>query len=177
VRAGIASDPIDYQESSHRAYVAIPKKSIAWLTTEPVLRQFGSTQESARASYLQFMGQPEGEALLEKLRQGGSHGHILGDDDFLNRVLPRDSISDTQDGPDVSLDDLTARVAQACRVSEEGILSKSKSRSLVQARTILAILAVDHHHFTLKAVAHHLGRNEATISRQINKNRGQALPF
>jgi chromosomal replication initiation ATPase DnaA len=123
------------------------------------------------------MGQPEGEALLEKLRQGGSHGHILGDDDFLNRVLPRDSISDTQDGPNVSLDDLTARVAQACRVSEEGILSKSKSRSLVQARTILAILAVDHHHFTLKVVAHHLGRNEATISRQINKNRGQALPF
>lgn len=179
VRAGIASNPIDYQECSHRAYVAIPKKPIAWLTTEPVLRQFGTTQELAQASYLQFMGQPEGEDLRKKLRRGGSHGHILGDDDFVKRVLPREAGSDKSepDGADVSLDDLTAQVARACLVPKEGILSKSKSRPLVEARTILALMAVDHHHFTLKAVAQYLNRNEATISRQINKHRGQALPF
>ncbi|MDZ7664815.1 MAG: transposase [Desulfotignum sp.] len=177
VRAGIVSDPIDYQKSSHRAYVAIPKTPIAWLTTEPVLRQFGNTRESARAAYLQFMGRPEGEDLLEKLRLGGSHGHILGDDDFVDRILPRDSVPDRLDEAGVSLDELAIQVARACNVSKEGILSKSKSRPLVKARTMLAILAVDRHHFTLNAVAQYLGRNEATISRQISKNRGQALPF
>ncbi len=179
VRAGIVSDPIDYQKSSHRAYVAIPKTPIAWLTTEPVLRQFGNTRESARAAYLQFMGRPEGEDLLEKLRQGGSHGHILGDEDFVDRVLPIESELNKPKpgGIDVSLHDLIEQVARACHVSKEGILSKSKSRPLVKARTMLAMLAVDRHGFTLKSVAQYLGRNEATISRQISKNRGQALFF
>ncbi|MFU8769200.1 MAG: transposase [Desulfotignum sp.] len=177
VRAGIVSDPIDYQESSHRAYVAIPKTPIAWLTTEPVLRQFGSTRESARAAYLQFMGRPEGADLLETLRQGGSHGHILGDDAFVDRILPRESLPEKPDGTGLSLDDLTVQVARACQVSKQGILSTSKSRPLADARTLLAMLAVDHHRFTLRAVAQYLGRNEATVSRQLSKMRGQALPF
>jgi putative transposase len=177
VRAGIVSDPIDYRRCSHRAYVEIPKTPIAWLTTEPVFQQFGTTRESARAEYLQFMGQPEGEDLLQKLRQGGSHGHILGDDHFVDRVLPRDSKLDKPGGADVNLDYLTAQVARACQVTKEGILSRSKSCKLVEARAMLAMLAVDHHHFTLKAVARYLDRNEATISRLIKNNRGQALLF
>jgi putative transposase len=181
VRSGIVSDPIDYQECSHRAYVAIPKTPIAWLTTQPLLQQFGDTRESARAAYLHFMGQPEEEVLLDKLRQGGSHGHILGDDDFVDRVIPREGESGKPDRANVSLDELTAQVARICQVPKEGLLSKSKNRQLVEARIMLAMLAVDRHHVTLKEVARYLGRNEATISRQINKNRvknrGQALLF
>ena len=115
------------------------------------------------------MGRPDGEDLLEMIRQGGSHGHILGDDDFVDRVLPRESVPDKPDEAGVSLDDLTVQVARACQVSKEGMLSRSKSRQLVEARTLLAMLAVDHHHFTLRAVAQYLGRNEAAVSRQIAK--------
>lgn len=187
VRAGIVSDPLDYWQSSHRAYAAIPEKPISWLTTEPVLRQFGATREMAHAAYLHFMGQPEGEKLLDMLRHGGSHGHILGDDDFVARVRPQTSEphpadegrgeATTRSGPHLSLDHLTARVAEACQVQVAGMLGKSKSRPLVEARMILAMLAMDHYHCTLQSVARHLNRNEATISRQVTRLRERMTKF
>jgi putative transposase len=192
VRAGIVKDPMDYRESSHRAYVAISENlplPVPWLTPEPALRQFGHTRETARAAYLHFMGQPEEVDLLTLLRQGGSHGHILGQDDFIDkaRALAAERAeraeSKERAGPgggrppelslDLDMDKLAERVAHAWQLSVHSILSKSKSRPVVEARIVLALMAMDYCQYSLREVSRYLGRDESTIGRQILRLRGR----
>ncbi|MBC8438899.1 MAG: transposase [Deltaproteobacteria bacterium] len=86
VRAELVTDPLDYPESSHHAYLA-PDKASHWLSVDPALKLFGHTQEAAQIKYRHFMGQPLEADLLELLRKGGKEGRILGDDDFVHKAL------------------------------------------------------------------------------------------
>jgi REP element-mobilizing transposase RayT len=171
VRADLVTDPRDYQDSSHICYLA-PQKAYHWISVDPALKLFGTTEAEAQAGYLEFMGQEVDEEDLELLRKGGSKGRILGDDDFLRKVL-----NYTGEQPvslsDMSLDELTALVAEKKKISSREIVSKSMGKSAVQARAVIALLAVDYAGCPLKDVAQYFGRDSSNMSRQVKKFRNR----
>jgi putative transposase len=173
VRAQLVNDPLDYPESSHRTYLSSDKVSRR-LCVDPALKLFGHTQENARIKYRHFMGQPLEEAYLELLRKGGTDGHILGDDNFVQKVFHQ-----AEDPPvsDMSLDALTVLVAEKYNVFSQDILSKNRSRPVVEARAVIALLAVDFTRHTLKEVSQYLGREISTMSRQVINLRDRITKF
>lgn len=173
VRAELVTDPLEYSGSSHHAYLD-PDKAADWLSIDPALKLFGPTKESARLRYLHFMGQPIESARLELLRKGSVEGRILGDDDFVHKALHQ-----TGEVPvsGISLDTLTILVADAQGVPRQKIISQSRSRSVVEARAVIALLAADYTRHTLNEVAAYLGREISTMSKHVKKLREKISRF
>jgi putative transposase len=154
VRAELVTDPMDYPESSHRAYLA-PDKAYQWLSIDQALKLFGQTEDAAQARYLHFMGQPVEAETLGLLRKGGMEGRILGDDDFVQKALNK---TGEQSVSNISLDTLTVLVAEKYHIARQNIISKNRRRSGVEARAVIALLAVDCTQHNLKDVSRYLGR-------------------
>lgn len=85
VRAGMVRDPAEYWWSSHRAYLGT--ETIAWLSTEWVLSQFGMQLSVARRGYKEFVREGVGEEHREEFYQGRADTRMLGDDQFVEGVL------------------------------------------------------------------------------------------
>jgi REP element-mobilizing transposase RayT len=173
VRADLVADPLDYPDSSHHAYLA-PDKAPQWLSIDPGLKLFGHTKEAALAGYLYFMGQPIESKHLELLRKGGKQGHILGDDNFVNKALNQVG---EQPASDISLDALTDLVAEKYNIIRQDLISKSRSKPVVEARAVIALLAVECTRHTLKDVSLYLEREISNMSRQVKKLREKAKKF
>jgi len=173
VRAQLVTDPLDYSESSHRTYLASDKDSRR-LSVDPILKLFGQTQEDARIKYRHFMGQPLEAEHLELLRKGGTDGHILGDENFVHRAFHQ---AEDQSVSNISLDTLTVLVAEKYNIFSQNILSKNRSRPVVEARAVIALLAVDCTRHTLKEVSQYLGREISTMSRQVINLRDKITKF
>jgi REP element-mobilizing transposase RayT len=58
LKAGLAADPAVYPWSSHRVYLGIAKAQ--WLSTKPLLRQFGQSAGDGVLEYRKFMAQAAG---------------------------------------------------------------------------------------------------------------------
>ncbi len=82
---------------------------MAWLCVDLALKLFDSTESAAQTRYLHFMGQPVDEERLDALRKGNQQGRILGDAEFVRKVLDK---SDTPRGTDMGLNTLTRIVAE-----------------------------------------------------------------
>ena len=86
VRAGVVKDPEDYVWSGHRAYLGF--ETIPWLTTDWVLSLFSRRLSIARKAYMRFVHEGKGVGYQEEYHRGsGIDSRILGDDDFIDRVL------------------------------------------------------------------------------------------
>lgn len=173
VRAELVADPLEYPESSHRAYLS-PDKASQWLSIDPALKLFGHTEETAQSRYLHFMGQPVETELLELLRNGGSQGRILGDDDFVGKVLNH---AGEQSVSSISLDALTVLVAEKYNLSRQNIISKARNRSAAEVRAVIALLAADYTRHTLNEVSVYLGREISTMSKQVKTLRNKMTKF
>jgi putative transposase len=145
-----------------------------WLSVDPGLKLFGHTQEAAQLKYRHFMGQPLEADLLELLRKGGEEGRILGDDDFVHKALNR---SGEQSASDISLDTLAVLVAEKYNIPRQNIISKSRSRPVVEARAVIALLAVDYTRHTLKDVSRYLEREISTMSKRVTNLRDKITRF
>ena len=82
----------------------------------------------------------------------------------------------------ISLDALTVLVAEKYNVFSQNILSKNRSRPVVEARAVIALhcvalLAVDFTRQTLKEVSQYLGREISTMSRQVINIRDKITKF
>ncbi len=173
VRAGLVSDAADYGNSSHGAYLD-PNRSVAWLSVDPALKLFDSTESAAQTRYLHFMGQPVDEERLDALRKGNQQGRILGDAEFVQKVVDK---SDTPEVSDMGLNTLTRIVAEKMTVSDTDILSSSRCRKTTQARAMIALLAVDNTQHSLRDVAGYLNRDITTLCKQVSKLRRQREKF
>ena len=173
VRAELVTDPLDYPESSHRAYLALDKVP-HWLSINPALKLFGQTEETAQVSYLQFMGQAVETNRLELLRKGGTKGRILGNDDFVQEALQQ---TNEQPASNISLDTLTVFVAEKYDIAMQNILSKSRSRSLSEGRAVIALIAVDYTQHSLNDVSRYFGREISTMSKQVTNLRNKIIKF
>jgi len=169
VRAGLVSDLADYPSTSHAAYLD-PNRAPPWLFVDPALKLFGSTELAARASYLQFMGQPIDDETLNLLRKGNQQGRILGDDEFARKILHKE---DAPKLSEINLKTLTRMVAEKMDLSDNTILSGSRCRKSTEARTIIALLAVDHTQCSLNEVALFLNRDITNLCKQVRRLRNR----
>ena len=177
LRARIVNDLADlsrYPYSGHRALTG--KALYPWQDVDYVLRHFGATAGPARRHYLSAMRIGLAKGKRPDLVGGGlvrSYGswkevkeasrlerikgdeRILGDSDFVARILPRDRLSSraaaSQAG--VTLDALAAHTAALCATTVENLRSRNRNAHLVEARSLFCFWAVRRKGFPAAQVA------------------------
>jgi len=169
VRANMVTDPIDYPLSSHAAYTGHVQPPF-WLTVDWGLGQFGKTESAARAAYLHFMGQTTGEELLEQLRHGNKEGRILGNENFIKDVLTQNS--ETVLG-EVTIKQLVDVVAHVYQVSSLEMTSASRSRHVVEARAMTALIGMDDCDYSLSNFAQYFNRDMPSMSKRVKAIRAR----
>ena len=117
VRAGLVKEAEEHPWSGHRAYLGL--EAIPWLTTDWVLSQFSERQSSARRAYRRFIQEGKRESYRREYHTGsGRDSRILGDDQFIDRVLEKE---EKRGRGRVSLDRILREVCR-CFSLEEGEL-------------------------------------------------------
>ena len=166
VRVGIVKDPATYRWSGHRYYIG--KEKVPWLTTDWVLSQFGKEAGRARARYSEFVVEGIGEGRREEFHKGDHEGQLLGDDNFVSRVLERAEI---KIGRPPSLGAIVAEVCREVGVSEGKLRVPGRGSQAAQARWMVGLLAMDHNSASLTEVARYFGRDVSSISNGVRQLR------
>lgn len=167
-------------------------KSLAEKTIEDVLLHFGNKLGEARRRYRQFVKQGVGQGTRPELQGGGlvrSAGgnkagllgrkkeesekgdeRILGSGEFVTETLQKAGQSyEAQSGDRPLLEALADTVSNSFGVSAEQLKSGSRRRTIVQARSVLACVAVRTHGYKGVEVAEALSLSSPTVSRIIEK--------
>ena len=169
VRAGLVRDPVTYPSSGHRYYLG--KRKVPWLTTDWVLSQFSKQVGAARRRYAQFVTEGIGAGRREEFHSGNHEGRLLGDDDFVTRVLAQAEAQIRRPPP------LAAIMAAVCRerdVPEAALRAPGRRSLAAQARWLVALLAMDLNSASLTEVARYFGRDVATLSNGVQQLRKQS---
>ena len=160
LRAGLVKHTEDYPWSGHRAYLNL--ETLPWLTTDWVLSQFGRRARRARQRYEWFVAEGvESEQQTPFHRGGGADSRVLGEDDFVNRVLSREATSMAKPP---SLDSVIQRICQAYGLSETELAAIGQRRFPARARALAGYIAVQTGAASLTGVATRFQRDVATLS-------------
>jgi REP element-mobilizing transposase RayT len=160
VRAGVVKEPKDYPWSGHRAYLGF--ETIPWLTTDWVLSQFSERLSNARRTYEKFILDGKGIGHQDQYYRGiGADSRILGDDNFIDRVL---SQKEAMPRPKISLDKVLTEVCRYYRIRQEELASPGKDRRLSEARAMTAWLVSEFEICPLVELGESAGRDITTLS-------------
>jgi putative transposase len=165
VRAGIVKEPEGYLWSGHRAYLGL--EMIPWLTTDWVLSQFSKRLTLARRAYRRFVHEGKGGLHQEEYHRGlGGDSRILGDDDFMDRMLGRKPM---RPRPKASLDGIMQEVCRYYHLDEKDFLVPGKDRGLSEARWMAGWLAMELGVGTLSQLSIRTGRDVTTLSAGVKR--------
>jgi len=157
VRAGMVVHPNAYAWSSHAAY--LDEEALPWLESQSVLVQFSKRIDSARERYADFMDQGIHEAHRSEFHCGASDSRVVGDDDFVQRIVAEDAV-DVQCGLSDCID-----VVCRCYELEASVLSeRSRMRRPAEARAVIAWVMQRYGAESLSAVAKYFCRDVSTMS-------------
>jgi len=166
----------------------VKNKPLAEKTTEEVLLYFGDTLKVARRRYRQFVKQgvdqgkrPEfqggglvrsaggnKEGLLGRKKEERELGdeRILGSGDFVAEALQKAGESfEAQAGIRPPLEVLIDTVSRTFGVSVQQLKSRSRRRPILEARSVLARVAIRNHGYKGVEVAEALSLSSPTVSR------------
>ena len=87
VRARMVKVPEAYCWSSHRAFLGA--QYLPWLTTDWVLGQFGTRMGIARRRFAAFVMAGRAEGHSQRFYGGQFDSRVIGEEAFVNKVLPR----------------------------------------------------------------------------------------
>jgi putative transposase len=162
VRAKLVRDPKAYHWSSQRAYLGM--ETLAWLTTDWVLGQFGQKLGIARTRLAAFTdsGKAEGHSALYYGSKDDSR--VVGEEDFVKRVLPQRPAR----AKPVSLARIVSYVCKLSSMNEAELKAPGKRRAPAQARTLIAWLSLKSHAATLTRVAAQFNRELSTLSHAVS---------
>ncbi len=162
LRARMVRDPLAYPYSSHRAYLG--REALPWLTTDWVLGQFGERLGPAKQHFTAFVDAGIREGHSEVFYGGQADGRVVGEEDFVRKVLPRKI-----NGPKPpSLSTILAHVCQSASMSEAEMAAPGKARAAAQARALAGWLAMRTKAATLTRVAAHFDREISTLSHAVS---------
>jgi hypothetical protein len=166
VTADLVQDPAQYRWSSYKAYLGLA--NTPWLTTDFALSVFADDLTKARRLLREFI--PSVEAANEQpvvserptdsprpLSPPNTHSASTPD---AERAKPR-----------IDLDTLIDQVAARYGVTRQDLESRSKQRSLTEARAEIARQAQDMGIATITDVARRFGRSTAAVSRGVSRLR------
>ena len=179
----------DYAWTGHAALMG--KQSRPWQNSEDVLRYFGKRQGTARQRYRAFIQLGLSNTTQVDLSGGGlirSYGgwqeairgnkdhetrigdeRILGDSQFVRRVLDEDDISLDevtrlkQAGWD--LEELIAYICEQYEVDEELITTKGRENNLSVAKGLICHLGMRRFGLTSTALSRRLAMSQSAVSR------------
>ena len=158
VRAKMVKTPQAYAWSSHRAYLGT--EDLPWLTTHWVLGQFAARAVLARQRFGEFVASGLRDGHSEIFYGGEADNRIVGNEDFLNQVIPENEIPIRP----IPLTDIVAYVCRRSGFSEERLRAAGKGRDAAQLRTLVAWLAIRSRSCSLTEVATHFSRSPSTLS-------------
>ncbi len=168
-----------------------------WQSKDYILRMFGKKASLARNSYRKFVEQgieqgkrydltggglirsAGGWAGLMALRQDNNYQRsderILGDGDFVNRVLDRAEESmdrrHSLKARGIDLEKITDRVAKLTAVKSDDIWRRTKKQPIVDARSILCFWAVEDLGVTMASLGRKLGLSIPAISKSVTRGK------
>ena len=175
-------------QPSAKSSSAKDQESLAEKTIEDVLLHFGETKRVARRRYREFVKKgidqgrrPElqGGGLVRSAggnkagllgrkkgaREKGDH-RILGSGDFVNEALIKAGEEwESQTGLRPSLEALINSVSEAFDLSSQQLKSRSRRKPILDARSVLARVAVRNHGYKGIEVAEALSLSPSSVSR------------
>jgi putative transposase len=157
MRAGLATDLVEYPWSSHRTYLGFAK--ISWVTTGTVFRMLESPGRYRRAAYREYVQEEVVRRAAQLAERTEPVDARAEDAAFLARLAPRRR---PQCNP-VLLSRIIDSVATKLAVPREDMLSPSRRRSLTLSRALVAWHATRNDVATLTQVAHCFHRNPSTL--------------
>jgi putative transposase len=199
VRAGLVNTPeelVEYPWSSHGAMMG--RRKIPWLEKDAVLSRFGSTTQSATLAYERFMLEGWNQGHQERLEGGGlirslggleqaqkwsggkekytSDVRILGDGNFVEEILGLANIQEQQKAEiqnSYSFQQLQDAIASRTGVDPEALLSTDRTRSIAEARAMLAYAASEGLGWSGKEIGQWLTLSSGGVSQA--RDRGKRL--
>ena len=163
VRANLVNQPEEYAWSSHRAYLMIDEYT--WLTSDHVLKKFGSTRNEAITNYESFLLKGIGIETKLNFKSGHSYG-ILGDEEFVEAVL--ETIEGSQK-KEIKLPELVVKVCNRLDIPESALCSPGKTRLESYARAILALFVREIENLSIEELGAFLGRDPSGLSKLANR--------
>ena len=160
VRAGMVSNPDDYQWSSHRVY--LDREKMPFLTTDFVLRQFSAQRAASQKGYHDFVQKGLKEGHRSDFYQGETDSRILGDDIFTDAVLNRRSVQKK-----IKFEKIVSYICDQYKVNEQDLQYMSRRRDYSEIRGIIGWLAVQLKAGPLVEVASYFNRDLSTLSRVV----------
>ena len=160
VRAGLVIEPEEHPWSGHRGYIGL--EVIPWLTTDWVLSQFSERESSARRGYGRFIQDGKKEGYQKEYHVGsGMDSRILGDDQFIDRVLEK---GQRRTRHRVSLDRIIREVCKSFSLEERELLTSGRDHRLSRVRGMAAWLVMECGIGTLGDLSRRMGRDITTLS-------------
>jgi len=167
VRAGIVNEPEDYGWSGHRAYLGL--EAIPWLTTDWVLSLFSKRLSLARKAYTTFVHDGKKGSRQEEYHKGTKiDSRILGDDDFIDRVLdgkPRR----LRPKATATIDKAILEICRHFHLEENDFFITGRGHKLSEARGMAAWLVLELGVGTLAELSRRVGRDLTTLSAQVKR--------
>lgn len=192
VRAGMIDDLQDLDRYSWTGHAGIMGKHCQkWQSIDDVLSLFGKRVSTARRLYRDFLLVGIRSVDISNLSGGGlvrSHGgweslsrfrqehvriigdeRILGHSDFVEQSLRQDDlVLDSRDSlrrDGWNLEKLISRVCRYCDVSEDRLLTKSRSNNLSVAKTLICHWGSEKLGYSAREIAARLGISQPAVSR------------
>lgn len=159
LRARMASDPVQYQWSSHQNYLGL--RTSPGVTTNVALSLFHKQEDQARSTYQRFIlgGIGQSSSKLKELVSGRcDEPRVLGDDQFMNNIKlhwrPKSR---------VTMDSLITTVCKEFAIEPNEVLRPCRSRKAAMIRSVIAYRAVQLRIGTLSDAARHFNRSVSTL--------------
>ena len=198
LRAGLVKDMDgldNYPYTGHN--VLMGKSNHEWQDKEAILEMFGGKTATARRSYRKYVEQGIEQGRRNDLTGGGlirsaggwsglkalkednnyqrSDERILGDGDFVNKVL--DKAEEAMDRQQImkvrgiDLDKIADRVAELTGVKSDDIWRRTKKQPIVDARSIFCYWAVEELGMTMASLGRKLNLSIPAISKSVTRGR------
>ncbi len=161
VKAGIVKRPEEYAWTSHLAYLG--KNYLPWLTVDMVLRRFDHILENAHIKYLNFINAALDDPTYDWDRKWAVDGTPILEDSFTRGLVlgvVKDRVTKT-----IDLQPLADAVCNSFGISQEELISASKRKDIMEARTLFVFLAREDKSVTFLSLARFLRRNVSSVSR------------
>jgi hypothetical protein len=163
VRAGIVKKPEEYKWSGHCA--CLGQEILPWLTTDWMLKHFGTSIEKARSAYISFVLAGLYEEYSPEFNGAGVDSRLLGDDNFMDKCLSGSG------GMPINLtaQQIIDKVCLAYHIDSTFLKTKSQQRITSEARAVAGWLARELGCSTLSDVAKLVNRDIGSVSSSVRR--------
>jgi putative transposase len=162
VRAGLVDDPVEYEWSSHGAYLRGEAGGL--VNTGMVLDQFSQRKAKAVEAYRAFVNKDLGEGRREDLYRVTDQ-RFLGSEEFIEEVERATHVEEVEDRtPRKTLEEVAVDVQEATDIDLDSLRGRGRSDDEKRARALFVQLSTLHTNAKRKDIARFLEREPSWVT-------------